>query len=203
MLIRLLRPAIVALPIIAFTACRSETPKLDQPPDSAAAAAAPKPVAADTTAPISNIPLSAWKISPAGFGPLRAGMSVSQVDSLVPKFSAPADIKSSDCTYGRSTSLPSGAVLMFAKGSLARIDILSGNVQSDLGARIGDTEDQLKLLYGKAVRTTPHKYTDGHYMTVLSESDSSFRIVFETDGQKVIRYRSGRTPEVEYVEGCG
>ena len=91
---------------------------------------------------------------------------------------------------------------MFAKGTLARVDILSGPVQSDLGARIGDTEEQLKLLYGQTIRTSPHKYTDGHYLTVLGESDSTSRIVFETDGNKVIRFRSGRTPEVEYVEGC-
>jgi hypothetical protein len=29
------------------------------------------------------------------------------------------------------------------------------------------------------------------------------RIVFETDGKKVVKYRSGRLPAVEYVEGCG
>jgi hypothetical protein len=130
-------------------------------------------------------------------------MSVTEVESLVPQFSAASDVATSSCTYGRSPALPVGAVLMFANGSLARVDILSGRVQSDLGARIGDTEGQLKLLYGKTIRTTPHKYTDGHYMTVVDESDSTSRIVFETDGYKVIRYRAGRTPEVEYVEGCG
>ena len=189
--------------IMATASCKSESPKLDQPPDSAPTTNAKPQGAASTSEPASAPPISAWTISPAGLGPLKAGMSVAQVDSLVPKFSTPADIESSDCTYGRSPSLPAGAVLMFSKGSLARVDILSGGVKSDLGARIGDTEDQLRLLYGKSVRTTPHKYTDGHYMTVLSDQDSSFRIVFETDGSKVIRFRSGRTPEVEYVEGCG
>jgi hypothetical protein len=30
-----------------------------------------------------------------------------------------------------------------------------------------------------------------------------FRIVFETDGQRVTRFRAGRLPAVQYVEGCG
>ena len=30
----------------------------------------------------------------------------------------------------------------------------------------------------------------------------AFWIVFETDGQRLTAYRSGRRPAVEYVEGC-
>ena len=33
--------------------------------------------------------------------------------------------------------------------------------------------------------------------------DSSVaRIIFETDGKRVVKYRAGRGPQVEYVEGC-
>ena len=28
------------------------------------------------------------------------------------------------------------------------------------------------------------------------------RLIFETDGQRVVRYRAGITPAVKYVEGC-
>ena len=35
-----------------------------------------------------------------------------------------------------------------------------------------------------------------------TEADSGFEVVFETDSQRVTRYRAGRLPEVEYVEGC-
>lgn len=59
-------------------------------------------------------------------------------------------------------------------------------------------------LYPGQVTVQPHAYTDGHYLVVTppAAADSSFRIVFETDGQKVLRYRSGLVPAVEYVEGC-
>ena len=40
-----------------------------------------------------------------------------------------------------------------------------------------------------------------HY---LKPSDPAlpYRLVFETDGERVTRYRAGRLPEVEWVEGC-
>lgn len=34
------------------------------------------------------------------------------------------------------------------------------------------------------------------------EEDSNYRVIFETDGQKVVRYRAGKLPEVGYIEGC-
>jgi hypothetical protein len=33
-------------------------------------------------------------------------------------------------------------------------------------------------------------------------ADSAQRLIVETDGQRVVRYRAGITPAVEYVEGC-
>lgn len=44
----------------------------------------------------------------------------------------------------------------------------------------------------------------GHYLTVTpaAKADSAYRIIFETDGKKVVHYRAGIRPQVEYVEGC-
>jgi hypothetical protein len=39
-------------------------------------------------------------------------------------------------------------------------------------------------------------------MVVVPPEDTTHRIVFETDGQNVTLFRSGRMPEVEWVEGC-
>ena len=36
----------------------------------------------------------------------------------------------------------------------------------------------------------------------MRPEDSARRLIFETDGQRVVRYRAGITPAVEYVEGC-
>jgi hypothetical protein len=53
---------------------------------------------------------------------------------------------------------------------------------------------------------TPHKYVSGaHYLTLVptTPADTLRRIVFETDGRRVTRYRTGLLPYVANVEGCG
>lgn len=186
--------------IAAVAGCAVDTPKPDQAVRADSAPIAPVvPEARDTA---QKPP--AWKISQVGIGPLRAGMSLKEVQDLVPGLSVEPSVASEGCAYARSISLPAGAVLMFVNGTLSRVDVLSGRLRTDAGGGIGDTEDQIKLLYGSSATTSPHKYTDGHYLTVspASAADSAFRVVFETDGSKVIRYRSGRLPQVEWVEGC-
>jgi hypothetical protein len=37
---------------------------------------------------------------------------------------------------------------------------------------------------------------------VTDPADSMLRIIFETDSGRVVRYRAGRRPPVDYVEGC-
>jgi hypothetical protein len=55
-----------------------------------------------------------------------------------------------------------------------------------------------------AAKVEPHKYTDGPYLVQppAAATGSAYRIVFETDGRRVTRYRAGMRPQVEYVEGC-
>ncbi|WP_267871531.1 hypothetical protein [Nostoc sp. CHAB 5715] len=33
-------------------------------------------------------------------------------------------------------------------------------------------------------------------------ANQNYRVVFETDGKRVTQFRSGKLPEVEFVEGC-
>jgi len=75
------------------------------------------------------------------------------------------------------------------------------------GAKIGDTEARIKALYPGQIKVSPHKYTGdsgGHYLTFVpkDKSDRFYRLIFETDGKQVTNFRSGKLPEVEYVEGC-
>ncbi|MGM3309106.1 hypothetical protein ACSQ6I_24535 [Anabaena sp. WFMT] len=88
---------------------------------------------------------------------------------------------------------------------IARVDIDDPRVATVSGAKIGDTEARIKSLYPGQIKVTPHNYVQkGHYLTLIpkDKADQNYRVVFETDGQRVTRYRSGKLPEVEYVEGC-
>lgn len=106
--------------------------------------------------------------------------------------------------------MPAGTSLMVLRDSAGallrvdRVDIDSAGTLTREGAGVGDGEARVDSLYGKRLQVQPHKYTpEGHYLIVTSERDSTFRIVFETDGQHVTRYRAGRRPAVDFVERCG
>ena len=110
-----------------------------------------------------------------------------------------------ECDFVRMKDWTDGPLFMIEKGIVSRVDVArTSTIATEAGARIGDTEARIKTLYPGRVTVEPHKYTDGHYLVVTpsATADQAFRIVFETDGEKVLRYRSGRMPAVQYVEGC-
>jgi hypothetical protein len=160
-----------------------------------ARAAAPAPGVAD------NAP-SLWLVSARGIGPVTAGM---RFNVAAPLLGVPASAGTGNqaCAYVRPAHGPAGVSLMVRGGEVARVQVDSGDVRTTEGAHIGDSEVRIDSLYTGRVTTTPHKYTDGHYLTVKPVGDDSpYRLVFETDGKRVTRYRAGRLPEVEWVEGC-
>lgn len=193
------RTAVPIFPLLLLGACGAEAPEprdaAAPPPAAEAAPAAPAPPA-DT----------AWTLSENGIGPLRVGMTAEEAraalggDFTVIGTTPGMRPDPAACTYATSARIPAGVRVMVEGEKVARVQVDSGTITSAAGARIGDTEARVRELY-PAVRSGPHKYTDGHYLTVLA-ADTTRRIVFETDGQKVLRFRGGSTPQVEYVEGC-
>jgi hypothetical protein len=192
---QIIDPIRLAAAAFAFVAC---TGGADAPADSAAppppSAAAPHDSAAQ------------WTVTEQGIGALRAGMSLAEVTSGIEGvLIVPAGADTASCTYAQWRGGPPGVSIMIERGRIARIDVDSGAVATSLGARIGDTEERIESLYVGRVAVTPHKYTEGRYLTVTpsASADSAYRIVFETEGGRVTRYRAGRRPAVEYVERCG
>ena len=117
---------------------------------------------------------------------------------------APANADTAGCHYVQWRGGPPGVRVMVESGRIARVDVDTAGIRTAAGAGIGDTEDAVQRLYRGQVAVTPQKYADGHYLTVTpNPADSSGAIVFETTSGKVTRYRAGRRPQVEYVEGCG
>lgn len=144
---------------------------------------------------------ASWTMSETGWGPIRAGMSVDAARAaLAGQLAEPANRA---CDHVSPPGGPAGVLLMVVSGRVVRVEVSDSAVATSTGARVGDTEARINQLYSGRVQTTPHKYSDGHYLTVRgSDADSIHRLVFETDGQRVTRYRGGRMPEVEWVEGC-
>lgn len=181
----------------AALACNSERTVRDTPLDTTTTAAVP--AATDTATGRGS-----WRVTPRGIGPVIAGMTLADVASstgTMPDI-APADRA---CSMVRASGAPPGVTFMVVEGRIVRIDVDSGDVTTAVGARVGDLESRVMELYGARVTAGPHKYTGGKYLTVVPEgADSSeFRLIFETDGQRVLRFRAGRLPEVAQVERCG
>ena len=161
-------------------------------------AAAPGAAASTTTSAGDSV------VTEHGLGPLRAGMTLAEArralgDALVVR----KGTDTTGCGYVTWRGGPRGTRVMIDGGRIARVDVDSANVATASGARVGDSEARIQQLYAGRVTVTPHKYVDGHYLTVNAAGDSSYAIVFETEKDKVTRYRAGRRPAVEYVEGCG
>jgi hypothetical protein len=144
----------------------------------------------------------AWTVTQTGWGPIRAGMSVAEARAALG--GELPESSNRECDHVRPPRGPQGVLIMTVGGQVARVEVTDSTVVTAAGARVGDTESRINALYRGRVQTAPHKYTDGHYLVVRggAGADSVYRLVFETDGQRVTRYRSGRLPEVEWVEGC-
>ncbi len=149
-------------------------------------------------------PPAAPVISAHQAGPVRFGWTVRQLNATLHDSLAPAYDPGGDCAYVDPASFPDGVELMVVADTVERVDVDVPGVLTVDGAGLGNTEEQIRNLYGDAVRQTPHKYggPEWHYLTVLAPDDTTFALVFETDGAVVTRYRAGRRPAVEYVEGC-
>ena len=140
----------------------------------------------------------------SGFGPVRAGMTVAEAELALGAPLVLLGPQMEPCHYVEVKGRP-GVAFMVIDGRIARVDVRRlTTVKTAEGAGIGDTEARIQELYSGRVEVQPHKYTNGHYLVVTpaAPADSTYRIIFETDGKRVTSYCTGRLPEVGWVESC-
>ena len=172
-----------------------------------------------------NLPLHAQsqlteqsKLVIDGIGPIQVGMTVAQAEDSA-RIQLVGGGEGESCYHLRPQSGPQGLAFMVIgdrqggrrdrdQDRIARVDVFPGSRVTTLrGAKIGDSEDQIQPLYPGQIQVSPHNYTayrGGHYLTFVpqDEADRNYRIVFETLKGRVTTFRSGKLPEVEFVEGC-
>ena len=92
---------------------------------------------------------------------------------------------------------------MISEGKFARFGTESAKYAAPGGGKVGMREAQLQALYNHALKASPHKYTDGKYLSIAASGVAPTKLVFETDAQGIVtEWRVGLLPEVDYVEGC-
>ncbi|MGH7628226.1 MAG: lectin [Gemmatimonadales bacterium] len=144
-----------------------------------------------------------WTVRRDGVGPLRYGMPVAEARAALGD--TLGDPPPTDrCVSFVPAAVPVGLRLMLENGNLVRVDVDSAGIRTTAGAEVGMSEAEIRARYPSGLEQRPHKYdTAGRYLIYRAPADSSQRVVFEMNEQRVLRYHAGLMPAVEYVEGCG
>ncbi len=143
-----------------------------------------------------------------GVGPVRVGMTVNEAKQAagIPLVRAENAYSEGDACYFLDAQGILGLGFMVTDGRIARVDVgRNSPIKTLSGAGIGSTEAQIQQLYPGQIVSNPHEYFEnGKYLTFVpkDEADKSFRVIFETDRGRVVEYRAGKLPEVQYIEGC-
>ena len=147
------------------------------------------------------------RVGTNGIGPVHVGMTASEaetaagLDIIIRK-----NVLGGTCTYASFRGLD-GVDFMLIKGIIQRVDISNRAISTLRGATIGDTAARIRNLYPGQTKTTRHPYArrDGdNYLTFFPKDreDQDYRLIFETSQGLVRRFRSGRVPSVDAIEGC-
>jgi hypothetical protein len=164
--------------------------------------APPPPESANVVTPVDR----KWTLTDRGFGPLVTGISPADaVTATHGAVSVPAAAAPGQCVYAEWRGAPAGLSVMFEDGVLVRIDVTSPGIATADGLQVGNSRARADSLYGAVATRRLHKYEAGEYLIVrpLAPADTLQRLVIEVVAGKVRRFRGGRFPQVEYVEGCG
>ena len=144
-----------------------------------------------------------WRITTAGYGPAKIGMTVAEASAaLGTKLVSEGPVDEPSCHYMRPEPAVEGLWFMISDDHVVRVEVTTAGVKTRTGLGVGDSEARVKQLLPGA-EVTPHKYVapDGNYLTVW-RADRKAAVRFETLQGKVTSFYAGRVPEVEYVEGC-
>lgn len=146
------------------------------------------------------------KMAVNGIGPVRIGMPLTKaIDATQENWRVESALDESGCRYARPEKLGNSLSFMVVDGVVVRAEVSTRGISTLSGIRVGDTEAKVKATYPGKIKVEKHHYDEkGHYLiyTPSDPKDAQFRLVFETDGKVVTTYRSGRDPEVHWVEGC-
>lgn len=151
-----------------------------------------------------------------GIGPVKIGMSLEEASAAVGRAvtveeNSLLEDKESTCGFADVEGGPTGLSFMVlrdnpsAEWKIYRVDVFdTSRIATGGGIRNGSTEDEVKQVYGDKLKVEPHEYTGpvGHYLVLDVDGVGGYMLLFETDGTKVLQFRSGNDEAVRAPEGC-
>ena len=207
-----MRPALLLIPLLALAACSKAPAPVTEAADAGASrptdASSPAAAAQAATPPDTSVASPAPPTGLArvdGYDGLRFGMDEAQARAAW-QGALKGDVVAPDnCAYLRPAADAAFRVgFMFEQGVLVRYDVAVADEGAPGGGRVGQSRAEIERLYAGRVQVQPHEYVPGgHYLRVTDPAIRDGALVFETDeAGRVTRWRVGRAPQVDYVEGC-
>ena len=140
-----------------------------------------------------------WRLSKYGLGPLRVGLTVSEVETRT-GYQLDTSYGSRPCRIMTLRGAPEGISLMFAYGKLVRVDVFRRPWRTRRGIRVGMKGSAVRRRHPN-LRVARHPYTPrGRYLIVGGKPR---RMIFETGPRgRVTSFRGGLSRPVGYIEGC-
>ena len=147
-----------------------------------------------------------------GFGPLRIGMTLAEIEAAMGPDANPEAVGGPDpesCDMFRPERAPDGVLVMVQNGVLTSV-WLSRNtsVETDRALKVGDPAAEVKRVYGATAEVEPHKYAEApaEYITVWSTADhqspAARGLKYEIGMDGRVQTIAGGGPSIQYVEGC-
>lgn len=205
---------IAGLLLLSLAAC-NRTP--ETPADAPAKGATPAAATADADL-ATRSPADPRTDSPArldGFAGVKLGAGIAEVRSGFGKplqglgtdaagKPLPADDGNDGCYFLRPQDAEDPR-LMIEGRKLVRYDVRSAAITAPGGGKVGMTLGELQVLYPERADVGPDKYDEkAQHLRVRPAQEGGAVIDFAlgADG-RVGTWRVGKTPQVDYAEGCG
>ena len=144
------------------------------------------------------------RLATNGIGPVLTGMSLKETEKQSGLRFEMSGIFHGSCRYVKPIGGVKNVSFMMNKGSIAVANVMNPQIKTLRDVGIGDSEAKVRSLYAGQLERGESLSSRRKVLQFVpkDEEDKNNRIVFSFSNGKLHSFRSGRLPEVLWIEGC-
>jgi len=140
------------------------------------------------------------RITKDGLGRIEIGMTVSQVRAANDGNLGELSNAAGDGSCATAT-IATKVNALFTRGILARIYVDTSRYSTRKGVHVGNRAADVRRAYGRNVRSSPAPYDPSGRLLEVSTGNRKVTFTTRSTG-RIISISTGRSPEINYIEGC-